>query len=167
MNDYTSGNWTVSDQYADTVSATKNLAVPDLSYSADFVVAKDEPDEVIINNTTASDLAPHESIRYARSTVKDIYAGVQNVDTGNASPVKRGVQVMVELATVYHAVNSVTGEEYDLPCKGRLVLRLPNASYVTEALAADLLKRTVSAATDTGAVTESRIVSMARGSLAP
>lgn len=167
MNNYTIGNWTVSDQYTDTVTVAKNIPVPDLSYAIDFQKTEDTPDEALVSNITGSDLMPHETIRFAKSSVTNIYQGIDLVDTGSVAPVKRGVQVMAELVTVYHIANSVTGDEYDLPCKGRIVLRLPSMSCVTDALVSDLLKRTIGASFGTGEVTSARIVEMARGALIP
>jgi len=167
MNNYTVGNWTVSDQYTDTVTATKNVAVPDLSYSVDYKKTTVTEDEATISNITGADLSPHEVIRYGRSSISNIYQGVDLVDSGSVAPVKRGVQVMAEITTVYHIVNSVTGEEYDLPTKGRVVLRLPSMSCVTSALVDDLLKRTCASALDTGSTNSARIVELARGSILP
>jgi hypothetical protein len=167
MNNYTIGNWTVSDQYLDTVATAKNIPVPDLTYASDFQKTVDTPDEALVSNITGPDLMPHETVRFAKSSVSNIYQGVDLVDPGSVAPVKRGVQVMAELVTVYHISNSVTGDEYDLPCKGRIVLRLPSMSCVTDALVSDLLCRTISASFGTGEVSSARIVEMARGALVP
>lgn len=167
MTNYTIGNWTVSDQYTDTVAATKNLTVPDLSYAVDFKKTTVTEDEAVISNITGADLSPHEIIRYGKSSVSNIYQGVDLVDSGSVAPVKRGVQVLVELTTVYHIANSITGDEYDLPVKGRIVLRLPSMSCVTNALVLDVLQRTCGAALDTGSTGANRIVELARGSILP
>lgn len=167
MNNYTSGNWSVSDLTTDTVTTPKNISVPDLSYSVDYAKTMDEPDEAKIANITSPDLAVHETIRFARSKVTNVYQNETLVDASNVSPNKTGVQVMVELSIIYRAVNSVTGEERDIPTKGRIVLRIPSVSYVTDAIILDLFQRTVSAATKTGATNQSRIVELVRGSLLP
>lgn len=167
MNNYVTGNWTVSDQYTDSVAVPKNISVPDLSFAIDFKKTLDEPDNAVINNITGSDLSSHETIRFAKSAVTNIYQNIDLIDAGSVAPVKRGVQVMVELTTVYHIANSVTGDEYDLPTKGRVVLRLPSMACVTDQLVTDLLNRTVSAAFNTGETSSARIVELARGSLLP
>lgn len=165
MTNYTQGNWDVSDQYTDTSATPKNISVPDLTYSSDYIAVKDEADEVIINNITADDLMPHESIKFAKSKVANVYAGIELAQAVGTN--KTGVQVMAELVTCYKAINSITGEEIDVPCKGRIVLRLPNAPFITDALVSDLLKRTIASAFATGATSETRIVAMARGALNP
>lgn len=167
MNNYVTGNWTVSDQYTDTIAVAKNISVPDLDFANDFQKVVDEPDVALVSNITGSDLSTHETIRFAKSSVTNIYQNIDVVDSGSMAPVKRGVQVMAELTTVYHIANSVTGEEYDLPTKGRIVLRLPSMSCVTDALVTDLLNRTVSAAFNTGETSSARIVELARGALVP
>lgn len=166
MTNYTSGNWTVSDLVNDTIAAPKNISVPDLKYSTDFTKVQDTSEEARIANVTGPDLLSHESVRYARSEVANVYAGT-NSDTAMTLPMKKGVQVMSEIRNTYRATNSVTGLEYDLPCVGRIVLRFPATTCVTSTLVTDLLVRTIASAFDTGAVTASRIMDMAMGDLLP
>lgn len=166
MTNYTIGDWTVSDLITDTISTPKSISVPDLDYSSDFVMMSNEASEVKLGNTTGADILKHEDIRFARSDVANIYTGV-NVDSALVLPQKKGIQVMAEISTAYRASNSVTGNEYDLPCKGRIVLRFPAFSCVTANLVKDLLIRTIAASFDTGSVTESRIMDMAIGALSP
>lgn len=172
---YTSGNWTVTSQYTDTLaSSPKNISVPDLDWNVDYVLTSDEPMEADIANITGSDLTSHEKVRFAKSTVGNVYTGT-DIATANQLPSKKGVQVMAEVNAEYKCVNSVSGEEYQLPCKGRVVLRFPSHVAVTNALVKDVLVRAIASAfatkgssSATGAgVDESRIVSMARGALVP
>lgn len=168
MTNYTSGNWTVSDNYTDTNSATpKNISVPDLDQATDYSQKSDEPDACVVVNTTAPDIQAREAIKFARSSVNNVYQGIKDVDASNQTPSKKGVQVMVETTTIYTATNSVTGDEYHIPCKGRLVLRIPNQSFVTDDMVEDILKRTIAAAFAEGSTDESRVVELARGQLAP
>lgn len=166
MTPYTCGDYNVSDLYTDTLATPKNISVPDLDYAVDYKKVTDEPSEAVIANITGPDLLSHENIRFARSDVSDVYQGV-SIDTSMKFPNRRGVQVMAELSTIYRAVNSVSGNEYDLPCKGRLVLRVPAASCVTTTLVADLLMRTISAAFATGGTNDQRIMDLIVGSLIP
>lgn len=163
---YTSGHWTVSDDYTDTVTATKSLVIPDLSYKVDYAKKEDEPTTASITNTTSAGLTPSETVKFGYSTVANIYTNT-DVDAVACSPSKRGVQVMAELTENYKAVNSVTGDEIILPCKGRVVLRFPSMSCVNNQLVADLFARSVSAALNTGLTDASRIVELAKGSLLP
>lgn len=164
MTNYTSGDWTVSDQYTDAVATPKNISVPDLSYSADYVCTKDEAQEAIFVNTTSTDVRSHESIRFAASRVSNVYQGIE---VASQAPTKQGQQVMAEVIILYKAVNSVTGEEYEIPFKGRIVLRVPTQSYVTADLVQDGLNRTISAIFATGGVDETRAVNMIKGILKP
>lgn len=166
MTPYTTGDWTVSDLVTDTISTPKNISVPDLKFSTDFTKVLDTADEAKIANVTGTDLLSHESIRFARSEVANIYAG-SNSDSAMIMPMKKGIQVMCELSNTYRATNSVTGNEYDLPCKARLVLRVPANTCVTEALVTDLLIRTIASAFGTGSVNADRLMDIVMGALLP
>lgn len=163
---YTAGDWTVSKQYVDSVAATKNIAIPDLSFASDYVIVSDEPNEVVIANKTGADLISHETIRFARSEVANIYQGVQT-DSALVLPYKKGVQVMAEIQTSYKAVNGTSKAEYDVPVKGRIVLRVPTFGAVTDDMVADLVVRTISAAYATGSVNISRVTDLILGKLKP
>lgn len=166
MTNYTIGDFTVSDLVTDTITVAKNISVPDLKYATDYTKVLDSSEEAKIANTTGPDLLSHENIRFARSEVSNIYVGV-NSDSAMVLPQKKGVQVMCELSNTYRATNSVSGNEYDLPCKGRIVLRFPASTCVTEALVTDLLVRTIASAFGTGAVNADRIMDLAMGALLP
>lgn len=166
MTTYTSGNWSVSSKYTDTTSTKKNVAVYDLTYASDFAKTMDEPEEARLANTTSQDITSPEVIRFCRSNVKDVYS-TTDIDVAAQAPVKRGVQVMCEIHENFKATNSVTGQEIELPCVGRVVLRFPSFSCVNDTLVNDLLIRTVASALDTGKVDSSRMMEMARGSLLP
>lgn len=164
--EYTTGNWTVKSLTKDSIEQSKTPSVPDLSYAVDYSKTLDEPDEARVANVTGSDVVSPEYIRYAKSTVANVYTNT-DCEAAAQAPIKNGVQVMSELHTKYRAINSVTGEEIDVPCVGRIVLRVPTFSAVTEDLVSDLLARTVAAAYNTGSSDASRIMEMARGSLLP
>lgn len=163
---YTIGNWSVSSLTTDTISATKNVAVTDLDYAHDYAESSSTADEATMSNTTGSSFVTPEKLRYARSTVNDIYAGT-DVPTLNRFAAKTGLRTLSEIRFNVQAVNSVSGEEVLLPMKGWICLQLPNASIVTDAAVLYLLKRTISCALNTGAVDASREAEIARGALLP
>lgn len=164
--EYTQHNWTVSSNTTDTIQSSKSVAVPDLDYANDFKKSLDEPNEAAITNTTGDTITSSEHIRFGSTPVKNIYNGV-TTDVTAMHQTKAGVQVMVELSKNYTAVNSTTGQEVDLPCKGRIVLRFPTASCVSEELVKDLVSRTIASALATGKTDAGRLVEIARGALLP
>lgn len=166
MISYTIGDWTVSDLVTDTLETPKSISVPDLDYAVDYTKVLDEATEAKIANTTGPDLLSHENIRFARSEVANVYAG-SNTDSAMTLATRKGVQVMAEIRNTYRAANSVSGNEYDLPCTGRIVLRFPAATCVTKTLVTDLLVRTIASTLGTGAVTADRIMDLAMGALLP
>lgn len=163
---YTSGDWTVSSLPKDTSTTQLSLMLPDLSYTTDYAVVQDDPGEAKITNTTGNYLWSPETIRFAASTVKNVYANT-DIDPTLFAPVKSGVQVMSEVAELYMATNSKTGAEVVLPCKGRVVLRFPTGGVVGEALLSNLVGRTIASLYPTGTASISRVVDMARFSLLP
>lgn len=163
---YTQANWTVKSLYTDSTSTAKTMSLPDLTYSSDYAKSADEPNEAIITNTTGGEISPMESIRYGTSVVQNVYSGT-NIDIACMPSMKKGVQTLVEINEIYRATNSVTGQEIDLPCKGRIVLRFPTHSCVTADLVKDLLYRTIAASLNKGSVDATRQVEVARGSLMP
>lgn len=164
--EYTQHNWTVSSNVKDTIQASKNIAVPDLDFVNDFKKSVDEPNEAVITNTTGDTIVSSEHVRFGSTPVKNIYSG-GTTDVSAMHQSKAGVQVMVEINENYTATNSVTGQEVDLPCKGRIVLRFPTANCVNEQLVQDLLSRTIAAALATGETDAGRLVQIARGALLP
>lgn len=163
---YTTGNWAVTSSYTDTIATAKNFSVPDLSYGTDFAKVEDEPAEAKIRNKTGSVMIPCENIRYGTSQVADVYNGSEGLSASKL-PSSKGVQTLVEISENYKAVNSVTGLEYDIPCKGRIVLRFPTASCVNSTLVTDLMKRTIAAALNTGGTDVNRELEIAKGALLP
>lgn len=163
---YTTSNWTVSSLYNDTIQASKNIAVPDLDYAKDYKKSLDEPTEAAITNITGAEISSPEHIRIGATPVNNVYSGT-GTELAAMSPSKKGVQTLVEINETYRATNTVTGEEIDLPCKGRIVLRFPTHSSVTEDMISDLLMRTISASFATGQTNAKRQVQIARGSLLP
>lgn len=163
---YTNNHWLVSSKYKDTVQESKTLNVPDLSYAKDYRKVQDEPSEAIISNATGSDITTMETIRYGASVVNNVYSGT-DIDNSCMAPYKKGVQTLVEVKEIYTATHENTGDEIQLPCTGRIVLKFPTHTSVSSELVQDLLVRTVAAALNTGVADAQRQIELARGSLLP
>lgn len=163
---YTHNQWSVSSNYKDTNQESKTINVPDLTFATDFKKSSDEPTEASITNITGDAITSSEHIRFGAAPVKNIYSGT-NTDATAMHTQKGGMQVLVELSENYTATHAVTGQEVELPCKGRIVLRFPTASCVTEEMIQDLLIRTISSALATGQSDAKRLVQIARGALLP
>lgn len=163
---YTIGNWSVSSLTTDTITTAKNLAVTDLDYVHDYAESGQTSEEATMSNVTGTSFITPEKLRYAKSSVADIYVGT-DVPTLNRFAAKSGIRTLAEVRLNIQAVNSVSGEEVLLPMKGWICLQLPNASIVTDAAIEYLLKRTVSCALDTGKVNAAREAEIARGALLP
>lgn len=140
MNPYTLGNWTVSSLYQDTVAVKRGTYVTELDFGKDFAKASDDSTEASIKNVTAEGVTSPESIRFGSTPVKNIYAGT-SVELASQLPSKAGVQALIEISETYRAVNSVSGQEIDIPCKARLVLRVPTSQPVKSAIVSDLIQR--------------------------
>lgn len=166
METYTSGKWTVSSLVKDTLKTPKTLSVIDLDYNVDYARQKLDDESAVIINTTGESIGSPESIRYACSSVNDVYANT-SVDKINKFASTKGMQVLCEVKTTYRGTNSVTGQEVDVPITGRIVLRVPSFTFVTDDLVKDALNRTVAAALNTGKTDASRIVELLRGSTLP
>lgn len=163
---YTVGSWTITDLVTDTVSAPKNLPVPDLTYASDFAVSKNDPAEAVLVNVTGASLASPESIRYAKTNINDVYVGT-DIPSAQRSAVKSGVRTLCEVRFQLKAVNSVSGSEIFLPFRGWVCLQLPTANIVTGAAVTYALQRAVASTLKTGVVTNSREIEVARGDLIP
>lgn len=163
---YTHNQWSVSSNYKDTNQESKTISVPDLAFATDFKKSSDEPNEASITNITGDEITSSEHIRFGATPVKNIYSGT-NTDVTAMHNQKSGMQVLVEISENYTATHAVTGQEVELPCKGRIVLRFPTASCVTEEMINDLLIRTISSALATGQTDAKRLVQIARGALLP
>lgn len=169
MINYTTGNWTVTSLYNDltTVERTQNL--PIISYAHDYAKGSEEATDASVKNVSAEGVTSPESIRFGSTPVKDIYAGT-SVDNASRLPSKAGVQAMVEISETYRAVNTVSGGEYDIPCKVRLVVRVPSSQPVKTAIVTDLVKRILGTcynAAGDDASEFTRITDLLKGALLP
>lgn len=163
---YTKDNWTVSSLTETSQEQAKQISVPDLKFKENFVKASDEPNEAVIANITGPEIGSAENIRFGASVVNNIYAST-STDLSQMPSNKKGVQTLVEISTTYRGTNTVTGQEIDLPCKGRIVLRFPTNSCVTEELIKDLLTRTIASSFSETLTDASRQLELARGSMLP
>lgn len=163
---YTIGNWTVESQTADSISTAKNMSIPDLDYGKDFAVTTNVPAEAVLANLTGPSVLSPEQVRYAITKIQNVYQNTQ-IPAIAQHKIKSGVRTLSELKLNLKAVNSVSGEEIEIPLKGWLCLAIPNASIVTKQAIDYLLARTVGSALDTGSVDSSREVSIARNDLVP
>lgn len=163
---YTTGNWTVVDLTTDTITTPKTLTVTDLDFVHDFVKVQDTATEAKLANTTGSALSVAETIRYAKSDVKNVYTNT-SVGSSNQMPVKTGTRTLVEVSALLQATNSVSGEEYLIPVRAWTCVQIPTASFISNAALEYTLGRAISAMFNTGSATIARTEDIARGSLLP
>lgn len=168
LSSQTVGNWTIDDLVVDSSSsATKNLAVGDLAFSADYTKSSVLPEEVILTNITGTELTPPETLRYARTIVKDVYANSE-ISAPQRHAVKSGIRTLAEVKFNLKAVNSVSGDEVYIPLRGWICLQIPSVNLITPDIVGYLVQRTVATMLPAGAVTPSTLaMKMARGDLDP
>lgn len=173
---YTQGNWSVSRQTVDTIAPstkTHSYAYPALDYVNDYAIKSDEPGESILINTTADGIDPKELIRYGYTDVDDVYKRVTGlkVPTAERAAMRDGVQTLVEVKHLYHAVNSVSGEEITLPAVARLTVVLPTHCAITNDVLNDIVGRVGAACFATSASSTptafDRVEQCAKGQLKP
>lgn len=163
---YTAGNWTVVGLTTDTISTAKTLTIKDLDFVHDFVKIQDTADEAKLANVTSSALGVAETIRFAKSDVKNVYTNT-TVGASNQMPVKSGIRTLVEVSTLVQATNSVSGEEYQIPVRAWTCVQVPTASFISEKVLEYALGRAISALFNTGDTSIDRVEEVARGSLLP
>lgn len=157
--------------YADSVTATKNLVIPSLSYATDFSVKTETANELVLTNVT-SPLDQPETLRMAIQNINNIYSGT-GIDPSVMSVSKRGVSLVVQLNDILRvsqsdAENTCCGESVmDFPISAHIVLKVPIVQYVDAETVLTVLKRNVAACFDTNGVTADRLNSMLRGALKP
>lgn len=158
--------------YTDSVAATKNVAIPELSYAKDFSVKSDTADECVITNAT-SPLDQPETIRFALQKIGNIYNGSQ-VNPAAMSVSKQGVSLVVQLNDVLRVTPDTTdtcccGAGYmDFPISTHVVIKAPLVQYVDADTVLSVVKRNIAALFGEGTdVTSARLNSMLRGALKP
>lgn len=163
---YTAGNWNVVDLVTDTISTAKTLTITDLDFVHDYVKTQDTAEEAKLANITSNALGTAETIRYAKSDVKNVYTNT-TVGSSNQMPVKTGIRTLVEVSTLVQATNSVSGEEYLIPVRAWTCVQVPSASFISDDVLEYALGRAISAMFNTGEATINRVEEVARGSLLP
>lgn len=156
--------------YTDSASATKNIAIPDLSYTTDFAVTKDVADEVVLTNRT-SPIDQPETIRFGYQNVANVYANT-GIDPSYMSVTKRGVSLVAQVndilrVTCESAENSCNMNVVDLPLTAHVVVKVPLNQYVTAETAMAVVNRAISSLYDTGKTSTSRLEAMLRHALTP
>lgn len=163
---YTIGNWTVASNETDTISTTKNLALPDLSYAQDFSKSEDTGKNVRIINTTGGTLEPVEKLRYAKERVADIYRTTDTLKA-NQLPSTVGARVLAENTEIIGASNAVSGAEVEIPIRVWTCIESSTHNAITGDALLWALKRHVAALFGTGEVTSAQLVKLFRGDLDP
>jgi hypothetical protein len=157
---------TLNKGYADSVVATKNVAIPSLSWGTDFKTKVDDPNEVIVTNVTCP-LDRPETIRFGYTEIADVYKNT-SIDSSVYAPTKRGIQLLAQVNDVYTVTDSVdTQYRVDLPVQAHLVIKVPANELITADEVNKLIARAVSTFYATATVTSEKIAAMIRGSLRP
>jgi hypothetical protein len=164
---YSVGNWTVASHEVDTISSTKQLALPDLDYAHDFsVVSESSQDGVRLQNTSGTALESVERLRYSKERVADIYRNFATLKTAQLpSPV--GARVLAESAEILTADNSVSGAELEIPIRVWTCIESSTHNAVTGEALLWALKRHIAALFSTGSVDADQLVKLFRGDLDP
>lgn len=164
--EYTTGNWSITSLTLDTDPTSKNIAVPNLTYSSDFKRTKDEPKDAAMTNITSGGVISAEEVQYGRSLIPNIYTGL-GIDANAQLAHKGAVQAMNKIIFYVRATNSVSGQEVMIPNIFYLVGRVSTSPIVTGDLVDYGLKRCIANAFATGKTDESRMMELFKGSLLP
>lgn len=160
---------TTSFGYTDTNSKSKNIAIPDLSYTTDFAVTKDGSDEIILTNRT-SPIDQPETIRFGYQNVANVYAGT-GIDPSYMSVTKRGVSLVAQVNDILRVTcaedTTCMPQVIDLPISAHIVVKVPLNQYVNADVAMSVVNRAISSLYGTGEVTTARLGAMLRHALAP
>jgi hypothetical protein len=153
--------------YTDSITTPKTVSVPDLKYTTDFKVSTDVPGELIMTNVT-SPLDRNETIRFAVSNVKDIYAG-SGVDSSCMAASHQGISLVAQVADVWRYADSAvpTAPVVDLPISAHLVIKAPKSSYLSADDYLAIAQRAFALLFATGSVTSTRLMQMLKGALDP
>lgn len=160
-------SYAINKGYTDTITATKSVAIPDLDYAHDFHVTQDVPGEVILTNIT-SPLDRGESIRFAITNVKDVYANT-GVDPAFQAASHQGVSLVVQVNDTWRYEDSATptASKVDLPISAHLVIKAPKTSFLGADDYLSITKRVYSLLFGTGAITSARLMMLLKGALDP
>lgn len=157
---------TLNKGFTDSVTSTKNVAIPSLSWATDFKTKTDDPNEVIITNVTCP-LDRPETVRFGYTEINDVYKNT-SIDSSVYAPTKRGIQLLAQINDVYSVTDTVDATyRVDLPVQAHIVIKVPANENITADVVNALIARSVSTFYATSTVTSEKIAAMIRGSLRP
>jgi hypothetical protein len=159
---------TVIPDYTDTTGgATHEISIPSVNFGADFRVASNEPDEIIITNLT-SPLGYAEVVRFQTKQLADIYANT-SVDKALYAASRKGRQIYIALNDIFRVVDSNDASfEMALPLSASLTVKFPQNAMITQSVIVALIERLVGLLFETDDEAMSpRIKALIRGSLKP
>lgn len=157
---------TTSFGYTDSVTQTKSLPIKDLSYGKDFAVKRNQPEEVILTNTTSPVDQP-ETIRFGYQQIADIYKNT-GIDPSYMSVTRRGISLVCQVNDVLRVTpDDPSVGVYDLPISAHVVIKTAVNQNVTADLVMQVALRAVSSMFSTGSITSERLNAMLRDSLVP
>lgn len=143
-----------------------NLPLAVLNLPVDFVTKTRSNKEVVLANLT-SPLGAVETIRFAVNDVANIYSGTQIQPTMWATS-KHGVSILAQLNDIFSVTDTVDASfRQDLPVSAHIVLKVPDSELITGDVLKAIVGRLADVLFDSGGVTSSRLVALARGSLIP
>lgn len=160
-------SYSLNKGYTDTITTTKNVAIPDLDYAVDFRVSTDVPGEVILTNVT-SPLDRGETIRFALTNVKDIYTN-SGVDPAYQAASHQGVSLVCQVIDTWRYADAAapTAQAIDLPISAHLVIKAPKTSFLAASDYLSIAQRMFSLLFGTGVVTSDRLMMLLKGALDP
>lgn len=160
---------TTSFGYVDSIDKAKSLAIPDLNWSVDFAVTKNDANEVVLTNKT-SPLDQPETFRFGYQSIANIYNNT-GIDPSFMAVSKRGVSLVSQVNDILRvSCNSEDGcklVRIDLPIESHVVLKSPINEYITADVALAVVLRAVSGLFPTGSVEATRLNAMLRHALMP
>lgn len=172
---FTSASWNIAEtaQLSATSSyeeGTKPVAIRNINWVADFAcktnagaVPKDTT-QVTLNDATGTSMSDNITIRTRVKDVPNIYEIGQIPCEQFAH--KKGTQINLKFVERYHAVNSVSGDEGDLPLTASITFTVPTHSSITPDLVEAFLRDAIGALYETDTL-NSRISDIVRGHLTP
>lgn len=159
---------TTSFGYTDKVTTPKNIAIPDLSYSSDFAVTRETPDEVILTNRT-SPIDQPETLRFGYQTISNVYSNT-GIDPSYMSVTRRGINLLAQVNDIFRISGDLGDANMsiiDLPISAHIVLKTPLSQYITAQVCLQVIDRARASLCDTGSTGESRLEAMLRHALTP
>lgn len=152
--------------YTDSVTTGKQVTIPDLSYSADFCVTENQPNECILTNTTTP-IDQYEHLRIGVTSIKDVYQGT-GIDPAYCAPTRNGFSAVSQVNDIIR----VTADEdptfvVDLPVSAHIVVKGAKNQHISASDYLTVALRAVAGLFGTGETDASRIDEIIRGALLP